>query len=670
MSALKDLHNRLHSRDNNDLLKRKLSRDDYDLDDLEEKDDPEKSNLKEGNNDKKKATAGLNFETLPKEDVDEKKETDLGMVPQEINLETETDLNKSSGWSKRKKIFVFGGIVLGLILSLSGGIFYVKYIQSSFKQENVVIDFEGSDEIRSGEILAKKIIVHNNNRIALKQARLKVFYPEELLPIPSSFIENGPSSSFYIDIGDLNGFESREYEIQFKVYSGFSVDVYLQTELVYQPENFSSNFNKNDNHLIKIEGSAVGFSLISAKEAASGELLKFIGILNNNTEEDFNNLILELDYPGSFQLDKLALDKVLDSENKFKITKLAKGERREIEILGSFINEINAIESLKARVGLMEGGEFSEIVFAEEVVKIIPSRIEVRQEIIAGVDLEKMTTKTGNSLNYEINFKNNSSSPLSDLILKEEITGDLIDLDSINSRNGYYDRNQGEIIWKASDVPALKSLNPGEGGKVSFSFKLKEDFIPEIKRNQIIVTEAKISSPNINTQILSNQEIGSGEKTVKVETNLDILVSGKYENSVFNNTGPVPVKVGEETTFTVKVELKNDFNKINNPKINIKLPSGINWKSSYQRSSGEVSFNERTNELVWSLRELGDFVGYEKSLEDLVFQVGVVPESNISSSNIILIKDVNFSGSDNFTNSIVSGKVDKFTLREIEDYGF
>jgi hypothetical protein len=392
--------------------------------------------------------------------------------------------------------------------------------------------------------------------------------------------------------------------------------------------------------------------------------------LSNNGDEDFENLILELEHPDSFNLEKLELEKISDDDKKFKIPIIKRGEKREIEILGSFMDEVDSIKNLKAKIGLLKGNDFSEIISAEEAIKIIPSRIAISQEIINGVDLERMTTVAGDNLRYKINFKNNSSSPLTDLVLKSEITGDLIDLDSIDGANGYYDRDKKEMIWRASEIPALKSLNPGEGGNVEFRFNTKSNFVPENERNQIIITQAKISSPNINTQILSNQEISSEEKIVKVETNLNVLVSGRHNNSVFNNTGPIPVKIGEETTFTVKVELKNDFNKINNPKITIKIPSGINWKSSYQRSSGEITFNERTNELFWELDEVEDFVGYSKPLEELVFQLGIVPQNDASSNSIFLVRDIMFVGYDNFTGSMISKKIEDLNLRNVEDYEF
>lgn len=667
MSALRDLHNKLHSRDNKDLLNREFSMDSYDMNDLENKKEKDSNSL---NSDKFQERSGeTNSLNVKKESLDNK-DDNFNNVPREVSLEAQNVSKNPSKWSNKKKFLIFGGITLLIVLILGGAMFYVRYIQNSFKQENVIVDFSGDSEIRSGEILEKNLIVNNENRIALKTAQIKVFYPEELRPVYSDFMKEGPGNSFYIDIGSLSKFETREYPLQFETFSSFDHEIYLQTELTYQPDNFSSNFNKEGNYLVVIRGSVVGFSLISTNEAASGELLKFIGVLSNNGDEDFENLILELEYPDSFNLEKLELEKISDDSKKFKIPIIKTGEKREIEILGSFIDEVDSIKNLKAKIGLLKDDDFSEIISAEEAIKIIPSRIAISQEIINGVDLEKMTTVAGDSLRYEINFKNNSSSPLTDLVLKSEINGDLIDLDSIEAVSGYYDRDKKEIIWRASEVPALKSLNPGEGGSVEFRFSTRDKFIPDNERNQIIITQAKISSPNINTQILSNQEISSEEKIVKVETNLNVLVSGKHNNSVFNNTGPIPVKIGEETTFTVKIELKNDFNKINNPKITIKIPSGINWKNSYQRSSGEIVFNERTNELFWELDEIEDFVGYSKPLEELVFQLGVVPQNDTSSNSISLIRDIVFVGYDNFTGSMISKKVEDLTLRKVEDYEF
>lgn len=667
MSALKDLHRKLHIRDNKDLLSREISPDNYDTDELK---DSKVSDDGQDNSEKNEKKPDISIEKnnkfqetiVPENNHNE----DFNNNIEEINLD-----NNQSGWSFKKKILIFGGAVLGLLILVGGAIGYVKYIQNSFKQERVLIDFQGSPVVKSGEILAHKLSVKNENRTALNTVKIKVFHPEELQPIYTSFMEKGPSNSFYINIDKIEKFQTKDYELQFEVYSPFDNQVYINTELNYQPENFSSNFNKENNFLVDVKGSIISFSLISTEEVASGELLKFIGILNNNGDKDFDNLILEIDAPDSFNFEQLVLDRVENSENRFKLPKLSVGEKREIEVVGSFFGEVDSVQRFSARVGVIqESGDLLEIVEAEDVVKIIPSRISITQEVVSGANSDKLIAEAGSSLSYKISFKNNSSSPLLDLILKEEIKGDLVNLDSFRLSSGYYDRDKQEIIWKASEVPALKVLNPGQSGSVEFSLSTKKNFMPDKERNQIVSTKAKISSLNIDTDIPSSKELSSSETTVKIKTNPEVLVSGNADDSVFNNEGPAPVEIGEETTFTVKVELKNDFNNIRNPQVSVKLPSGIIWKNSYHRSSGEVIFNERTNELLWVLDSLSPRTGYAKPLEELKFQVGLVPQKQESSNNINLVNEVSVSGYEEFVEENITFKSKAFTLGEVENYEF
>jgi hypothetical protein len=654
MSALKDLHRRLHNRNNKDLLERKTSFDSYNTGDYKKDYSKEKEISRDFDLNK-----GVKKETLE----------DLNNKMKEVSLQKKDN----SKWFYKKNFLISLGISLGVVFIVIASIFYVKYIQSSFKQENVLVEFEGNNSVKNGGLLVQKLSINNNNRVSLDSAKIKIIYPDELKPIENDFMTESGVNSFYIDIGNLKKYEIKEYELHFRVYSSSDVQTFIKTELIYQPDNFSSDFVKEDSHLVNIRGSIIGFSLISPNEAENGELLKFIGILENNTKQDFDNLILELDYRDTFDFKGADLEKVPNNENKFKIPKLARGEKMELGILGSFLSEVDLIETIRANILFDEGGgNFSEIVFDEESVKIISSRIILSQEIFGLKDSEKLIAETLNDLTYKINFKNNSKNPVSDLVLTVKIEGDLVELNSVRSlkNKGYFDKSKREFIWKASDVSTLKNLNPGKSGSVEFNLEIKDDFIPEIRRNQIIVTQARISSPNIDTQISTNKEMVSPEKIVKVETDLDVLISGRYDNSVFNNQGPIPVKEGEETNFTIKIELKNNFNQINNSKIKLKLPSGIIWKNSFQRSIGDVDFNDRANELTWYIDEVEDFIGYDKSSEELVFQIGLVPQKSTSSYNIVLVKDIQFNGQDDFTKNSVFKKIDEFKLREVRDYEF
>ncbi len=666
MVALRDLHRRLHNRDNNNLINREVSPDDYDMDEVEKRNEDKEvsSNLEESNFE-------IDKEFPEKKKSDFLREDFSGKISNDIDWKETKNKFSKNGFIKNK-FKIIGIVILSLLLIIGGIISYVRYKQGSFKPENVFIEFQGDAQVKSGDDMKYRLLIENDNRTNLDDAVLKVIYPEELIPTKMSFTREGTQGAFYIDIGKIKSFETKEFELKFKVFSPNGNQPYLKTELSYQPDNFNSEFVKKDNHLVNIQGSIVDFSLISQKEGANGELLKFIGILTNNTANSFENLVLEMSYPEGFSFDNSGLE-ILDNENKmFKIPKLEPGEKMEVEILGIFTGQINSVKKMIGKIGFLnEDNNLSEISISEEVVKIIPARITLTQTLVSGGDTENLFTQTGSIVKYKINFKNNSSSPLLDLVLSEKIGGSLVDQDSVNAKNGYYNKEIKEIIWRASDIPELKRLNPGKEGFVEFEYKVKDDFIPENEGNQILTTQAKISSLNIDTNLPESKEINSGNKILKVATDLDLSMSGSFGEGVFKNSGPIPIENGKETTFTIKISLKNNFNEISDPSLLIKLPSGINWKNSFHRTSGDVSFNNRTNELEWRMNQLKSKVGYENQVEELTFQIGIVPQKDkLDKEELTLVNSVNFSGFEEFIDKEISKRLEKFRLNYISDYEF
>ena len=636
MSPLNDLHQKLYNKNNDDLAKRKYSPDKYDIE----------KNLKNEN---------IEFDKDPIDNQLEKTHSGI-----ETAVISKIDNNKI------KIILGIFGIIFLIIGAIIG---FVRYKQSAFNQENVIVEFQGDNFVRSGEDLNYKLLIHNNNRVALKNTQIKIEYPEELTLVAMNFIKMSTLKSFYIEVGDMKPNETKDYQLKFNVFSPRGNQIYLNTNFRYEPSNFSSVFNNEANHSVDINGAVVDISLVSQQEATSGELLKMILSLTNNTANDLNDLILGMEYPEDFSLEQLGLVKTAGNKNKFKIPELKANSKLEIELLGNFKGSVDSIKKIIGMIGrLDDDGDFLEISLAEETIKVIPSRIVITQDLIKDVN---QGIYLGNILKYKINFKNNSSNPLGDLILKEKIKTDLINHASVIARAGYYDQEKQEILWKASDVPALKNLNPGESGSVEFEFKLKDSFNPEKdKTNQLISTQVNVSSLNINTSLPGGKEIYSENKELKINTNLDVSIYGEFTGDVFRNYGPIPLQVKEETTFTIKIALKNNFNKIDKPNLTITLPSGINWKNSFQRSSGTVTFNERTNELMWKLNSLNSQIGYEYPTEELIFQIGVKLQPNQIGHDVILVNSIKFKGFEHFVEKDIEMNMGEFKLSSIKDYAF
>jgi len=647
MSPLNDLHRKLYSHGGEKLANREKSEDEFKFD--------ESLSSQENKNEKK----GKKIK---------QEEKFLREANESNELPKVSFLSRFISKQNKRKTIAGAGILLFLI-ALGAG--YVKFKQRAFSQENILIEFKGENVFRSGEVAQYTLSIQNKNLISLKNSQIKVEYPQEVEPIFADFMEENTIGSFYIDVGKIKAFEVKEYPLAFGVFSPRGSQVYLKSDFRYEPSNFSSVFSKDQSHSLNVEGSSVDFSLVSQQEASSGEAVKFIAVFTNNTDKSLDDLILELDYPKDFIFSSSTLEKIDSSANRFELPSMKSNEKLEAEIIGSFSGAVDSIKKLTGTVGVInKKGDFSKISISEEVVKVIPSRIAIEQEFFGGIDLDSKSTSLGSILKCKINFKNNSTYPLSDLILKEKIETDLIDHSSVQAGTGFYDQNKQEITWRASDVYSLKNLNPGESGSVEFYFALKEFHVPEGEINEKISTQSRISSLNISSVLPENKEISSGIEEFKVRTNLDLQISGEYGGGVFKNTGPVPLKVNEETTFTIRALLKNNFNRIDDSKLTIKLPSGIIWKDSFQRSSGSVSFNKRSNEIEWNLGSLDSQIGYKYPAEELVFQIGVTPQANQIGRDINFLNEINFKGFEKFIEKPISKTVNHLRLSGIKDYGF
>ena len=179
---------------------------------------------------------------------------------------------------------------------------------------------------------------------------------------------------------------------------------------------------------------------------------------------------------------------------------------------------------------------------------------------------EIISAPPGEHLEFKIHFKNNGDVGLSNLILTQKLEGEALDFSSLKLDFGTYNSNDRVITWKVADTDILKSLAPGEEKTISFNIKV-EDPLPvnkEEDRNFIVSALAEIDSPDIPTPIDMNKVFSSNNIDIKVNTQLEVEALGYYDDEVISNSGPIPPKVGEETSYAIHWKIFNYSNDIGN----------------------------------------------------------------------------------------------------------
>lgn len=565
---------------------------------------------------------------------------------------------------QKRKMFVFGGIFLVLLLAIFGVVFlYFKFVGSAFLEEKVEISIYGADEVRSAEDVVYVIRVENFNRVALKNVKIGLNYSESLVLQERPYIQKEGFKSSKITIGDVKAREKKEYEVVFKPFGPRDRQAFLNSTVAYQPTNFNSIFEKSAQKSVVIKSSPISVTLIPVKTAASGEKVRLDAIVKNDSELEFSNLELRLDYPEGFTFETSDVAPARD-KSVWQIDKIVGKEQLKIGIEGIIEGVPDALKTFKAELGQKRTDD-EMLVFTENegVMKMISNRVEIKQEVL------DENLYAGGVLKFITKFKNTSDVPLRDLILVQHLESRVIAKEQVLVPQGFYDSENNTIIWKASEVPALKLLMPGEEGFVEAVIPIIAE-VPmsnENDKNFLVSAYTELESLDIDSPLWQNKKIRSAVKKVPVNSKLIVEVEARHVSEELPNFGPTPLRIGEETTFTVYLKLKNTSNDLKNLILTMNLPAGIVWKDKHIPQDAGMDFNTRTNEMKLVVGSVAAGTGFISPTKTYAFQIGVVPSANQVGVPIYLLRDLKTTAIDTFTEREVSYNFKALEIATIQD---
>ncbi len=273
---------------------------------------------------------------------------------------------------------------------------------------------------------------------------------------------------------------------------------------------------------------------------------------------------------------------------------------------------------------------------------------------------ENSVANLGQTLSYELKYRNTTEVPIGPISITLKIESRAVDFTTVVSPNGYFNSNNNTISWDNFRVPALNSLKGKEEGELSFSFKLKEQLAVSTfsDKNFSIVTTAEINSPNTPLELSGTQIRGENKFTVKINSQLIFNMRGYYTDSLISNSGPLPPKVGQKTTYTTHWQILNISNNLSEVEVQAILPSNIEWLDNVNPEDSSLKYDALTNKITWKLGKLAAGTGVLLPVKQIAFQVGLTPSISQVGNIVDLIKSAQISAQDDFTGQIISVSAD------------
>ena len=173
-------------------------------------------------------------------------------------------------------------------------------------------------------------------------------------------------------------------------------------------------------------------------------------------------------------------------------------------------------------------------------------------------------------------------------------------------------------------------------------------------KNFVISAVAKIDSPDIPTPISMNKIIAGNKIDIRLNSKLVVDVKGYHNDSNITNDGPIPPKVGQETTYAIHWLASNVSNDINNARIEAVLPTGATMTGKIYPEDAKITYNERNNSIVWEIGNMAAGTGILSAPKEASFQVKIKPSVDQVNRFADLIGPSTFYAKDAFTGDDLS----------------
>lgn len=573
--------------------------------------------------------------------------------------------------AKKKKVVKIAAISVGVLLLLSGlvwGSFYIR--KSSFSEDKVTVSVSGPEEIQSGDAATFEIVYKNDNRASLKDAVIHISYSDNFKPLNNLNLEPEGFNSSRYNIGVIGGKSEGKLELQGKFFGPKELLTYINIKLEYSSSNFSSQFMIETRHGVSISSSLLDLEVFGPQSVSSGGVTTFVVRYKNSGQSVFRNLKMRAEFPAGFTVTTTEPLPAKDNDIWY-VGDLEGGQSGEVRISGALSGQPEETKQFKFSLGEIGNSNFF-VVYDEilKSVKVMEIAIVLTQTINDKKDT--LFVNAGENLSFKIKFKNTSDVALRNLILTEEISSPILEYSSYRNSlqtEGALDSTKGVVIWKTPGAEKLKILNPEEEGEINFSISLKEK-IPILNakdKNFSFTALCKIESLDIPTPEGENKTIFGNGITVKLNSKIIVREEGYYNDAEISNSGPIPLKVGEETTFAIHLKAENIFNDVTDGKIIVTLAPNVSWKNNFLPKDANIEYNNRTDEVVWNIGSLPAGVGTITDPKEIVFQIGVSPPANLVGQYAPLLKSTVFSAKDAFTGQNLEAKLGEKDTNLVED---
>jgi hypothetical protein len=146
-------------------------------------------------------------------------------------------------------------------------------------------------------------------------------------------------------------------------------------------------------------------------------------------------------------------------------------------------------------------------------------------------------------------------------------------------------------------------------------------------------------------------------KKIKFNSVIQLAAKVLYFTGPLKNGGPLPPKVGSQTTYTMVWSMVNSSNSLEAGRVKAILPPYVEWLAVQAPTNEILTFTPVAaggGEVVWDLGTVPGGTGVASPPREVAFQIGLTPSVTQAGSSPVLLSAPTLEGIDSFTRQPLS----------------
>ena len=519
--------------------------------------------------------------------------------------------------------------------------------------DNIDIEIHGPLSVPGGDALTLQLGVVNRNAVPLEAAALTVELPEGAREA-GNVAE--PLTRVREHLGVINPGERKKTSVQAVLLGEEGDAKRVRVVLEYRVRDSNAVFVKERTYEVVVSSAPVSLTVETLKEISAGQEIALRVKAVANASAPVKNVLITGDYPFGFQF-KDANPSPTAGNNVWRVGDLAPGEVRELEVRGTLTGQDTEERIFRFAVGVEDEKSPTEIaaVFQQAEAPVVIKRpfLDLQLVLEGAAGTGDVVIENGRTVRGAVRWKNTLPDPLHEVEITATLKGNIFNRAAVEADDGFYRSQNHTILWNSQTARELARVEPSESGVFSFSFTpfALDPRNPVV--NPEVVVEVSAKGRRLSERDVPEIIEASMRRKVIVASRLFLVGETLYDEGPFENTGPVPPRAEERTTYTLVLNVANSTNEVRDAKLVTRVPWYVEWLGNLSPENAAVRFNKVTGELVWDIGTIPAGTGYTAPPLQLMFQVALEPSLSQRGSEVRLLEAQSLRGVDAYTGVVL-----------------